>query len=92
MVSRDDERFVIWPIYFNKSISRLAGRRVSKKIAAEKYSIEDIAKVAKALGLNPVLEKDVAHPSCSWKKDGRIIVDKKGSKSKILAQISKQLS
>ncbi|HEY0089838.1 MAG TPA: signal recognition particle subunit SRP19/SEC65 family protein [Candidatus Lokiarchaeia archaeon] len=91
MVSRDENKFVIYPIYFDKSISKLSGRKVSLKNAVEKPIIDDIAKAAKSLGLNPVLEKESTYPSHPWRKEGRILVDKKGSKSKILANISKFL-
>ena len=91
MVSRDDEKYVIWPIYFDKSISRLNGRKVSKKYAVEKPNIENIAKAAKSLGLHPILEKSASHPSNPFKKDGRILVDKKEAKSKILLQIATHL-
>ena len=91
MVSKDEDKYVIWPVYFDKSVSRLSGRKVAKKHAVEKPSIEDIAKAAKSLGLHPILEKTVCHPSQPWKKDGRVIVDKKGSKSKLLVQISNRL-
>ena len=91
MVFRGDNKYVVWPIYFDKSISRLAGRKVSKKHAVEKPIIENIGKAAKSLGLNPVLEKDIAHPSKYWKKEGRILIDKKNSKSKLLVQIANRL-
>jgi signal recognition particle subunit SRP19 len=90
MVSRGEKKYVIWPIYFDKTVSRLDGRKVSKKIAIEKPSIENIAKTAKALGLNPIIEKSAAHPSRPYKKDGRVLVDKKDKKSKIIARIAKQ--
>ena len=91
MVSRGEEKYVIWPIYFDKSVSRLAGRKVSKKQAIEKPNIEDIAKAAKSLNLNPVIEKDCYYPSRNWKKEGRILIDKKDLKSKLLRQISNRL-
>jgi len=91
MVSKDEDKYVIWPIYFDKSASRLNGRKVAKKHAVEKPSVEDIAKAAKSLGLNPVLEKDCAHPSRNRKKEGRVLVDKKDLKSKLLVQISNRL-
>jgi signal recognition particle subunit SEC65 len=37
MVSRGEDKYVIWPIYFDKTVSRLKGRKVSKKHATEKY-------------------------------------------------------
>ena len=91
MVSKGEDKYVIWPIYFDKSVSRHGGRKVSKKHAVEKPSIEDIVKSAKSLGLNPVLEKNCSHPSNHWKNDGRVLVDKKDSKSKLLAQIANRL-
>ena len=91
MVSRGEDKYVIWPIYFDKSVSKLSGRKVSKKNAVAKPDIESIAKAAKSLGLNPVIEKNCAYPSKHWKKDGRILVDKKDTKSKILRQISNRM-
>ena len=91
MVSRGEDKYVVWSIYFDKSVSRLAGRKVSKKYAVDKPDIEAIAKAAKSLGLNPVLEKDISYPSRHWKREGRVLVDKKDSKSKILKQIANRL-
>ena len=91
MVSKGEGKWVIWPVYFNKSVSRLNGRRISKKYAIEKPSSEGIAKAAKSLGINPILEKNCAYPKKHWKKEGRILVDKGESKSKLLLQIAKRL-
>jgi len=91
MVSRDEGKLVLWPMYFDASLSRLEGRKVPKKNAIEKPLAENIAKAAKSLGLNPVLEKQSVHPSTPWKQDGRVLVDKKGSKTKLLIQIANRL-
>jgi signal recognition particle subunit SRP19 len=91
MVSRDDKKFVIYPVYFDSDVSRLNGRRVAKKHAVEKPSLENLAKAAKSLGLNPVLEKDAVHSSTPWKKEGRILIEKKGSKTKLLVQLANRL-
>jgi len=91
MVSRGEDKYVIWPIYFDKTVSRLSGRKVSKKYAKEKPSLEDISKAAKSLGLSPVLEKNCAYPSKHWKKEGRVLVDKKDSKSKTLVKIANRM-
>jgi signal recognition particle subunit SRP19 len=91
MVSRGDDKYVIWPIYFDKSISKLEGRKVAKKYAIEKPSSESIIKAAKSLGLNPILEKSSAYPSRHWKKEGRVLVEKKDSKSKLLVKIANRM-
>ena len=62
-----------------------------KKYAKEKPTIEAIFKAAKSLKLNPKLEKDCAYPSTHWKKQGRILVDKKESKGKLLKQIANRM-
>jgi signal recognition particle subunit SRP19 len=91
MVSRDDKKHVIYPLYFDRSVSRLNGRKVSQKHAVEKPSLENIAKAAKSLGLNPILEKNAIHSSTPWKREGRLLVDMKGPKSKLLLQLSNRL-
>ena len=91
MVSRDDNKYVIYPLYFDRSRSRMKGRRVSANHAVEKPSLENIAKAAKSLGLNPILEKNATHASIPWKKEGRILVEKKGPKTKLLLQLSNRL-
>ena len=91
MVSKDENKYVIYPLYFDSAVSRLNGRKVAKKHAVEKPSLENIAKAAKSLGLNPILEKDGFHPSTPWKKEGRILVEKKGPKTKLLIQLANRL-
>jgi signal recognition particle subunit SRP19 len=91
MVSKDESKYILYPLYFDSTISRLDGRKVSKKYAIEKPTSENIAKAAKSLGLNPLLEKDKVHSSTPWKKEGRVIVDKKGPKTKLLIQIANRL-
>jgi signal recognition particle subunit SRP19 len=91
MVSKDQNKYVIYPLYFDSVVSRLNGRKVAKKYAIEKPSLENIAKAAKSLGLNPILEKEGIHPSTHWKKEGRILVEKKGPKTKLLIQLANRL-
>ena len=91
MVSRNEPKYVIYPLYFDSSLSRVNGRKLGKKHTVEKPTAEAIAKAAGSLGLHPHLEKDRAHPSTPWRKEGRVIVDKKGPKTKLLIQIANRL-
>jgi signal recognition particle subunit SRP19 len=91
MVSRNESKYVVYPLYFDCAVSRLNGRRVAKKFAVEKPTSENIAKAASSLGLHPLLDKDYAHPSTPWKKEGRVVVDKKGPKTNLLIQIANRL-
>jgi signal recognition particle subunit SRP19 len=91
MVSRDDNKYVIYPLYFDRTISRTKGRKIAKRYAIEKPSLENLAKAAKSLGLPVILEKDKSHSSTPWKRDGRILIEKKSSKTKLLLQLSNRL-
>lgn len=91
MVSRGDETVVIYPLYFDKNLTRKQGRRVSKKMAVEKPQLENIIKSARSLGLNPHVEKDASHSSRPSVRDGRIVIDKKTSKTKLLEQIAQRI-
>ncbi|DAC72879.1 MAG TPA: signal recognition particle protein Srp19 [Thermoplasmata archaeon] len=91
MVARDDNKYVIYPVYFDRDVSRLRGRKVPQKHAVEKPTLEKIAKAAQSLGLHPVLEKDAFHSSAPWRKEGRILIEKKGPKTKLLLQLSNRL-
>lgn len=91
MSYRKDNKFIIYPLYFDKTISRKKGRRLAKNFCIDKPSIENIAKSATSIGLNPIIEKNKKHPSRFWKNEGRILVDKKYSKQTILNQIAKRL-
>ena len=91
MVSRDENKYVIYPLYFDGTVSRLNGRKVARKYAIEKPSLENIAKAAQSLKLNPIIEKDSIHSSTPWKKEGRILIEKKGPKAQLLIQIANRL-
>jgi signal recognition particle subunit SRP19 len=82
---------VIYPLYFDSAISRLKGRKVAKKYAVEKPVLENIAKAAQSLKLNTIIEKNGIHSSTPWKKEGRILVEKKGPKTKLLIQLADRL-
>jgi signal recognition particle subunit SRP19 len=91
MVSKDDNSYVIWPLYFDKSLSRNQGRKVPRKLAVEKPQLESVLKAARSLGLNPINEKTKSHPSQPSMKNGRILVEKKSSKANTIKQIANRL-
>lgn len=90
MVSKDDGKLVLWPLYFDSEEPR-PWRRVPKELATEDPSAEAIARIAAELRLKPVLEKGVAHPKRWWKQEGRVLVDIRGAKSVLIQQIAERL-
>jgi signal recognition particle subunit SRP19 len=83
---------IFWPQYFDGKRSRSKGRRLSKKFALEKVTTGDIAKAAKNLGYNAVIEKGYKYSRTWWDDPGRVAIDAKGKKkSKILLEVAKEL-
>ncbi len=77
-------RVVIWPRYFDGTRARSAGRRLPTRLCIEKPKVEELATIAERLGLNPEVRATAAHPQGIWERSGCLIVDKRGSKTKVL--------
>ena len=90
MVSRDEGKVVLWPLYFDRSEPR-PWRRVPKDLALDDPTAEAVANAAAKLRLKPILEKGVSHPKRWWKNEGRVLVDARGAKSTLLAQIAETM-
>ena len=84
--------YVIWPIYFDKSISRSMCRRVSLGLAVRSPSAEQLAEAARRLGWRVELEPG-SHPALWWRKTGKLIVDpgKPMKKSEVIRTLGKAL-
>lgn len=91
MASKGEGLIVVWVEYFNANNSRNNGRRVPKHLAIKNPNIEDLKNAARSLHLNPIVEIDKGYPKKWWRKNGRILVKKKYSKSKLLKQIAKKM-
>lgn len=81
----------IWPVYFDASYSRGEGRRVPKTKALKEPKAEDIERAAMKLGLNPILEPTAKYSKQPWRPVGVVLVDKKGSKTRIIKEIAEEL-
>jgi len=84
-------KIVLWPVYFDSTKTRLEGRRVPKSLATPSPKLEEIRKAVERVGLRPEIVIDAAHPNFSWQKTGLLAIPKKGSKTKILRKIAKEL-
>lgn len=90
MVSKDDGKLVLWPLYFDISEPR-PWRRVPKELASQAPTAEAIARIAAELRLKPILERGVSHPKRWWMSEGRVLVDARGQKSVLIQQIAERL-
>ncbi|MBE6507251.1 MAG: signal recognition particle protein Srp19 [Methanocorpusculum parvum] len=82
----------IYPCYFDVSLTRAAGRRVSKSEAVPQPNLSRIARAAKAAGLS-IAEEDASasHPARWFAKEGRIVIEYAGSKEELLHKIAEKL-
>ena len=83
---------IYWPQYFDLKRSRSNGRRLPKKLAIDKVSVELIAKAARRLGYKAAIDTNYRYPKTWWDEPGRILIDTKGKKkSKVLLEVAKEI-
>lgn len=82
-------KIVIYPAYFDMDRSKREGRRVPKSLAWKNPSLEEVRDACEKLSLDPVVEEK-SYPKCWWVK-GRVLVDKKDSKGKLLRMIAEKV-
>ena len=89
---KDYEHIVIWLDYFNKTLPRKKGRRLSKEKCIFDPSLKELIDATKAAGLEPTETEDqVRFPKRPYVRSGYIVVEKKSTKSSIMNKISEKL-
>ena len=89
---KDYEHVVVWLDYFNKTLPKKMGRRVSKEKSIFDPSLKELSEAATAAGFVLKEENDkVRFPRRPFVRSGYIILPKGISKSKALAKISEKL-
>ncbi|PKK85131.1 MAG: signal recognition particle protein Srp19 [Thermoplasmata archaeon HGW-Thermoplasmata-1] len=92
MVSKREKKLVLWPHYFDASLTRRQGRRVPKASAVHEPGLERISHAATVLQLRCVIEEGAAHPFLPWKKTGRVLIESgKISKEELIRQVARRL-
>lgn len=92
MPAKKQKFIVIYPEYFMSKYTRAEGRRVPKSMACQTPTVEDIEKAARALKLDPVVEKDKSYPRYWYKKRGRVLIEKnKMQKTDLLRKVSEKM-
>ena len=82
---------VLWPVYFERTVSRGSGRRVKREIARDGVTLNDLEKALKSLGMKYTVEAEKAHPSRWSKVEGRVIVETEMAKEKLLDKVAARL-
>ena len=89
---KDYEHIVIWLDYFNKTLPKKMGRKVSREKSVFDPSLKELVDAAKAAGFEPKETTDQArYPRRPFVRSAYIVLPKGISKSKALAKISEKL-
>jgi len=64
---------VIWPAYLDAGLSRAEGRRVSKELAVEGPTVDEIAQAVQQVGYDAVVERGKTYPR-EYEPRGRVLV------------------
>ena len=89
---KDYEHIVIWLDYFNKTIPKKMGRKVSREKSIFDPSLNELIDAAKSAGFDPTETNDqVRFPKRPYVRSGYITVPKTQPKTKIISKISEKL-
>ena len=89
---KDYEHVVIWLDYFNKTLPRNKGRKLSKEKCIFDPSLKELVDATKAAGLEPTETEDqVSFPKRPYVRSGYIVLEKKSTKTSIMNKISEKL-
>ncbi len=89
---KDYEHVVVWLDYFNKTLPRNKGRKLSKEKCVFDPSLKELIEAAKAADLEMTESDDkVRFPKRPFVRSGYIILPKDGPKTKMLNKISEKL-
>jgi signal recognition particle subunit SRP19 len=82
---------VLWPVYFERTVSRGQGRRVKRELARDGVTLHDLEKALRSLGMKFTLEESKAHPSRWWRGEGRVVVETEMAKEELLDKVAARL-
>jgi signal recognition particle subunit SRP19 len=88
---RKQDKIIIWPAYFDQTKTRKKGRRVPKSLAVQHPKIVEVKVAVERLGLKHEFAPEAGYPKAPWLKTGMIMVEKKGSKERVIRKIANQL-
>ena len=86
-----EKAIVLYPSYFDSRVPRDSGRRVSKKDAVEAPTARMIYDSVRALDLDCILELEKAYPRFWYRKEGRVLVEPKMSKTELISKVTAKL-
>ncbi|MBN2734815.1 MAG: signal recognition particle subunit SRP19/SEC65 family protein [Methanomicrobiaceae archaeon] len=81
---------VLYPCYFNETLTRSEGRRVKKSDAVKNPLTRNILTAVKKMGLTATAETK-SHPAHWLSKEGRVLVKWEKSKELLIQNVAEKL-
>ena len=90
---KDYEHIVVWLDYFNKILSRNAGRRLDRVNCVNDPSFKELSDAATAAGFEITESNEKArYPRRPYVRSGYISIPKKTKKTEMLLKIGKKMA
>jgi signal recognition particle subunit SRP19 len=87
----EKKAWVLWPEYFDSARTRAEGRRVSKAMAVISPTLDMIVAALKKIGVEHKAETDRSYPGNWHEHKGRVLVEKKMTKTQLIAAVAEQM-
>ncbi|MBO8180615.1 MAG: signal recognition particle protein Srp19 [Archaeoglobus sp.] len=82
---------VVWTANLDSKKSRSEGRRIPKRFAVPNVKLQELVEACKQLGLKFRAEEK-KYPKSWWEEGGRVVVEKKGSKTHLMIELAKKIA
>lgn len=89
---RQQDKVIIWPVYFDSTKTRKHGRRIPKNVGVPSPRVQELKEAADQLKIENELVPDVAYPGMPWTKTGMLLVKKKIPKEKTIKDLALALT
>jgi signal recognition particle subunit SRP19 len=71
---RKSSEIMLWAAYFDATKTRREGRRIDRKLAVERPTVEELAKAVELLKIPYKIDKTAAYPKAWWEKGGGFLL------------------
>jgi signal recognition particle subunit SRP19 len=83
--------YVIWTVNLDRRKSRSEGRKIPKRFSVPNVKLNELIEACNSLKIHCRAE-DKKYPKCWWEESGRVVVEKHGSKSKLMIELARKIS
>jgi signal recognition particle subunit SRP19 len=89
---RQQDKLILWPVYFDSTKTRKSGRRIAKNLAISNPKASEIKEAAEKLHFACELVSDVGYAKTPWLRPSMVLIKKrKESKEAVIEMIAKEM-